>query len=82
MEGAVKLVHLSPMMPWRNSAAQRRARELLAANPEILNIVMRAQSNGILEKALHDCMGNPKAFGRYWDDPIVGPILSELKRGL
>jgi len=62
-----------------NSAAQRRARELLAANPEILNIVMRAQSNGILEKALQDCMGNPKAFGRYWDDPIVGPILNELK---
>ena len=62
-----------------NNAAQRRARELLATNPEILNILMRAQSNGILRKAVHDCMGNPKSFGRYWDDPIVGPILNELK---
>jgi hypothetical protein len=62
-----------------DDAAQGRARELLATNPEILNIVIRAQLNGKLRKAVHDCMGDPKSFGRFWDDPIVGPILKELK---
>ncbi|KAL3806237.1 hypothetical protein ACHAXA_008221 [Cyclostephanos tholiformis] len=62
-----------------NHAMQRKARELLFTNPEIRDIILRAHSNEKVRKAVHDCMGDPKSFGRYWDDPIVGPILNELK---
>jgi hypothetical protein len=52
-----------------NDAMQRRARDLLATNQEICGIILRAQSNGKLRKAVHDCVGDSKSFGRYWDDP-------------
>ena len=60
-------------------AMQRKARDLLVTTPEIRDIILKAQSNGKLRKAVHDCVGNPKALGRYWDDPTIGPILNELK---
>jgi hypothetical protein len=58
---------------------QQRARELLLTNSKIQEIVFRAQSNDKLQTAVLDCVGNPTLFGRYMNDPNVGPILKELK---
>jgi hypothetical protein len=75
MEGVETLVHLLPL---HNDAIQRKASDLLATNPEIRNIILRARSSGKLRKAVHDCVGDPKSFGRFWDDATKGPILNEL----
>jgi hypothetical protein len=58
---------------------QQKARELLLTNSKIQEIVYRAQSNDKLQNAVLDCKGNPALFGRYMNDPNVGPILKELK---
>jgi hypothetical protein len=58
---------------------QQRARELLSTNSKIQEIVIRAQSNDKLQNAVLDCVGDPALFGRYMNDPNVGPILKELK---
>jgi hypothetical protein len=62
-----------------DESIQQKARELLLTNPKIQEIVFRAQSNDKLQNALLDCVGNPILFGRYMNDPNVGPILKELK---
>jgi hypothetical protein len=58
---------------------QQKARELLLTNSKIQEIVYRAQSNDKLQNAVLDCKGDPVLFGRYMNDPNVGPILKELK---
>jgi hypothetical protein len=62
-----------------DESIQQKARELLLTNSKIQEIVFRAQSNVNLQNALLDCVGNPILFGRYMNDPNVGPILKELK---
>lgn len=70
-----------------STSAFDKAQELLTNDPEIPAIVTRAQSNpnvqryevDKLREAVRQCEGDPTAFGQYWNDPVVGPILKELK---
>jgi hypothetical protein len=52
-----------------NDAIHQKARELLTTNREVHDIILRAQSNRQLRKAVCDCVGDSISFGRYWDDP-------------
>ena len=63
-----------------DDAMIQRAQQLLTSNPEIRAIVAKAQSNPRVREAVQECMGNPAAFaGWYLEDPVVGPVLKELK---
>ncbi|KAL9178995.1 hypothetical protein ACHAXT_011968 [Thalassiosira profunda] len=65
-----------------DAAANRaieRAQELLSSSAELRAAVARAQSDPRVRDAVQECMGNPVSFGRYLDDPSIGPILTELK---
>jgi len=56
------------------------AQQLLISNQEVRAIVARAQLNPTIREAVQKCMGNPADFGQYLEDPVAGPVLSELKK--
>lgn len=60
--------------------AARRARDLLANDPEVRAVVARAHADPRLREALRRCADDPRSFGRYLEDADgIGPVLKELR---
>lgn len=59
--------------------AMKKAQEMMN-NPKVREIMMKAQSNPKIMRAVQECMGNPAAFAKYRNDPDVGELIRELQR--